>query len=303
MSFDFQEKELRKATFARVFITIFVFGSVLLVISHPSSPRQSGENELRFAPAAGTRLNYQISGMINMDGEGILGNDLALTAVSEGELRFYVQTSTRDTVRARLTSPGLDINVRLPDRTVTETLRTKQGEALEIVFNRTGKVQEIRHGEALSQKKILNFSIPQIITDYFPLFPVNPVAPGDTWTESRRTVVPFQGFDIQVNLNIEYTLNEILPTPEGRKGLISAVYRVTVSGQRDLGDSVGVFEGSGTGAGFLHFLIDRGFFTAYRVDYQTNAAFVVKKGEERLLELPFAFSVYADLELTGQTEP
>jgi hypothetical protein len=148
----------------------------------------------------------------------------------------------------------------------------------------------------------LNFSIPQIITDYFPLFPVNPVAPGDTWTENRRTVVPFQGFDIHVDLNIDYTLNEILPSPEGRKALISAVYRVTVSGQRDLGDSVGVFEGSGTGAGFLHFLVDRGFFTAYRVDYQTNAAFVVKKGEERLLELPFAFSVYADLEITGQTE-
>ncbi len=303
MSFYCWQREPRKAKSVRVFISALVFWFVLLVTSPPSSPRQSGKNEFRFAPAAGTHLNYRISGMINMDGEGILGNDLTLTAVSEGELRFSVQTSTRDTVRARLTSPGLDINVRLPDRTVTETLQTKQGEALEIVFNRTGKVEEIRHGEALSQKKILNFSIPQIITDYFPLFPVDPVAPGDSWTENRRTVVPFQGFDIQVNLNIEYTLNDVLPTAEGRKALISAAYQVNVSGERDLGDSLGVFEGSGTGTGFLHFLVDRGFFTAYRVDYQTNAAFVVKKGEERLLELPFAFSVYADLELIGPTGP
>jgi hypothetical protein len=266
-----------------------------------ASPGQEGPEKmpLRFSPAAGTRLDYNVHGMVTVGGKNLLGRDLSLTAVSQGELRFAVQTSTRDTVRARLTSPGIEINVQTADRTLTETLRTEAGKALEIVFNRSGKVEEIRNAEALSQQRISNFSIPQILTDYFPVFPAEPVGPGDVWMESRRITVPFQGFELLVQLKIDYALNDIFPSPDGRKATISAVYSVTVSGSQESGDSVVTVEGGGTGSGFLNFLVDKGVFTEYRIDFKTDAAFVARRGDERLLDWPFSFSVFADVSLAG----
>ncbi len=70
-----------------------------------------------------------------------------------------------------------------------------------------------------------------------------------------------------------------------------------MSSPREPGDSVGVFEGSGTGTGFLDFLLDRGIFTAYRLNLKADAEFVVKRGEERLLEKPFVFSLTARVTL------
>ncbi len=272
-----------------------------LGLHHNATPVQElPENVvLRFAPAVGIRLDYAINGMVTVGGKNLLGRDLTLTAVSQGELRFAVQTSTRETVRVRLTSPGIEINVQTLDQTLTETLRTESGKALEVVFNRTGKVEEIRNAEALSQGRIMNFSIPQILMDYFPVFPVESVAVGDGWTETRRLVIPFQGYEILAHLKIDYVLNDLYPSADGRKAGISAVYEVTVSGSQESGDSVVYVEGGGTGTGFLNFLVDRGIFTEYRIDFKTDAAFVAKKGGERLLDWPFNFSVFADVGLTS----
>jgi len=254
---------------------------------------------LRLAPAPGTRLGYHVEGLVTVSGKDLLGRDLSLTAVSRGELDLVVQSVARDSVSARLTSPGIEISVQAPDRTLTETLKTRDGRALEVVFGPTGKVEEIRNPEALSRAKTLNFSLPQILTDYFPVFPAEAVRPGDRWSESRRLTVPFRDFELQVDLKADYVLNEVVLLPAGRKALISAVISVAVSGRRDFGDTVGVFEGTGTGTGFLDFLLERGVFTAYRVDFKTDAAFVMKRGEERLLEQPFVFSVVANVSLNG----
>jgi hypothetical protein len=263
------------------------------------SPAQTEKVALRFGPPAGAGLTYSVSGQVNVSGKDLLGKDLALDADAQGQIHFMFMSSGRDTVLAGLTSPGIEVRAQLPDRTQTQTLRTREGKTLEVVFNRTGKVMDVRNPDALEQESVLNFSIPQMLRDYFPAFPALPVGPGDQWRESRRLTVPYQGFEVLVDLAIEYTLNDILPAAEGRKAIVSAVYTATVSGAKDLGETLGVFEGKGTGTGYLNFLVDRGCFSEYRLDFKTDAAFVMKKGAKRLLEWPFTFSVLTEINLVA----
>jgi len=252
---------------------------------------------LQFAPAAGATLAYSLNGQVNVDGKNLAGKDIALNATSQGEIRFLVQTSGRDTVRAALTTPGIDVQIQGADQNVSQSLKTQAGKALIVVFNRTGKVMDILNTDVLTQQALMNFSIPQILRDYFPTFPAQPVAPGDQWRESRRITIPFQGLDVQVDLSIDYVLNDILPSPDGRKAVIAATYTARVSGAKNLGQTDGVFEGRGTGTGFLNVLVDRGYFTEYHIDFKTDAAFVMKQGAKRLFEWPFTFSVMAEVNL------
>jgi hypothetical protein len=274
-------------------------GALCLLLSTPLSPAQEERIALQFGPPVGTALTYSLTGQVNVSGKNLLGQDISLNADSQGDIRFAVTALTQDTVRAALTTSGIDVRAQLPDKTQSQTLKTLEGKALEVVFNRTGKVMDIRNPEVLAQQSILNFSIPQILRDYFPTFPTQAVGIGDQWRESRRLTIPFQGLDLQVNLTVDYTLSDIVPTPEGRRAIVSAAYTVSVSGAKDLGESTGLFEGSGSGTGYVNFLADRGYFTEYRLDFKTDASFVVKKGDKRLLEWPFSFYVVADVNLTG----
>jgi len=274
----------------------------LIIGNAPALPAQDGY-AFRFAPAEGTRLTYTLSSVVNVDGKNFLGKDLALNADSRGEIRFLARPSTHETVRADLTSPGIDVNVRLPDRVLSQKIGETGGQALEVVFNRSGKVESIRNPEAIGSSNPFNISIPQILRDYFPAFPVQPVQRGETWTETRRLTIPFQGLDLQINLVIDYTLDDVIPFDDGRQALVSAVYRVTVSGAKDLGDTQGVFEGQGGGAGSMRFSLDKGWFSEYRLDFKTDAVFVVKKGAERLLEFPFSFSAFAEILLLNIEPP
>jgi hypothetical protein len=271
--------------------------ALLLGLSCALAASQVEKAGLEFAPAAGTRLLYSVSGQVAVDGKNFMGKDLTLNGTAMGDIRFDVLTSARDTVRAALTSPGVNVQVVTPDRTLSQILKTQEGKALEVVFNRTGKIAGIRNPEVLSQSSLMNFSIPQILGDYFPTFPVNPVGPGDEWKEERRLTIPFQGIELQVNLAIRYTLNDVFPSPEGRLAVVGVTYTVTVSGAKDLGETMGVFEGSGAGTGFLNLNVDRGYFTDYRVDFKTDAAFVMKQGTKRLFDWPFTFSVLAEVNL------
>lgn len=258
---------------------------------------------LQFAPAEGTRLTYTLTSVVNVDGKNFLGKDLSLNSDSRGEIRFLAKPSTHETVRADLTSPGIDVNIRLTDRVLSQKIGATDGEPLEVVFNRTGKVESIRNPEALGSNNPFNISIPQILRDYFPAFPAQPIGRGETWTESRRLTIPFQGLDLQIDLVIDYTLDDIIPADDGRMALVSAVYRVAVSGAKDLGDTQGVFEGQGAGAGSLRFQVDKGWFSEYRLDFKTEAAFVMKKGKERLVEFPFSFSAFAEVALLNVQPP
>jgi hypothetical protein len=238
-----------------------------------------------------------------VDGKNFLGKDLALNADSRGEIRLLAKPSTRDTVRADLTTSGIEVNIRLPDRVLSQKLGTTEGQALDVVFNRTGRVEAIRNPEVIGSGSPFNVSIPQILRDYFPAFPVEPIGRGESWNESRRLTIPFQGLDLQVNLAITYTLDDILPADDGRLAIISAVYRVTVSGSKDLADTQGVFEGEGAGAGSLRVHIEKGYFSEYRVDFKTDASFVMKKGADRLAEFPFSFSAFAEVALLYAQAP
>jgi hypothetical protein len=258
---------------------------------------------LRFGPAEGTRLTYSLSSVVNVDGKNLLGVDLALNADSRGEIRLLAKPSARETVRADLTSPGIDVNIRLPEKVISQKIGTTRGEPLEVVFNRTGRVETIRNPEAVGGGNPFNVSIPQLLRDYFPSFPASPVSRGESWVETRRLTIPFQGLDVQVNLAITYTLDDIIPADDGRLALISAVYKVGVSGAKDLGDTQGVFEGEGAGSGSLQVRIDKGWFSEYRVDFKTDAAFVMKKGSDRLAEFPFSFSAFAEIVLIAVQPP
>jgi hypothetical protein len=258
---------------------------------------------LRFGPAEGTLITYSLSSVINVDGKNFMGMDLGLNADSRGEIRLLAKPSSRDTVRTDLTSPGIDVNIRLPEKVISQKLGATKGQALEVVFNRTGKVESILNPEVLGGGNPFNVSIPQLLRDYFPAFPAEPVGRGESWLETRRLTIPFQGIDIQVNLAITYTLDDILPADDGRLAIISAVYKVGVSGAKDLGDSQGVFEGEGAGAGSLQVHVDKGYFSEYRVDFKTDAAFVMKKGQDRLAEFPFSFSAFAEIVLIGVQAP
>jgi len=258
---------------------------------------------LRFGPAEGSRLTYTVSSVVNVDGKNFLGTDLALNADTRGEIRLLAKPSSRDTVRTDMTSPGLDVNIRLPDRVISRKIGTTSGEPLEVVFNRTGKVESIRNPEALGGGNPFNISVPQVLRDYFPAFPAQPVGRGESWLESRRLTIPFQGLDLQVNLAITSTLDDILPADDGRLAFISAVYKVTVSGSKDLNGTLGVFEGEGVGAGSLQVHVDRGYFSEYRIDFKTDAAFVMKKGQDRLASFPFSFSAFAEVVLLNFEAP
>lgn len=271
----------------------------------PAQQTQPGQDKvsLRFGPAEGTRLTYSLSSVVNVDGKSFMGANLSLNADSRGEIRFLSKVSGRDTVRADLTSPGIEVNIRMPDKTTSQKLGTTGGDPLEVVFNRTGKVESIRNPEVLGEGNPFNISIPQILRDYFPAFPAEPVGRGDSWVETRRLTIPFQGLDLQVNLAITYTLDDVYPGNDGRVAQISAIYKVTVSGSRDLGGTQGTFEGQGQGTGSLQVQVDKGWFSQYRVDFDTDAAFVMKNGDKRLAEFPFKFSAFAEVILLTAQEP
>jgi len=284
----------------------FLAAALAVSLAATSAPGRGQEPEkiaLRFGPAAGTRLTYSLSSVVNVDGKNLLGVDLALNADSRGEIHLLAKPSARETVRADLTSPGIDVNIRLPEKVTSQKIGTTRGDPLEVVFNRTGRVETIRNPEAIGGGNPFNVSIPQLLRDYFPAFPATPVSRGESWVETRRLTIPFQGLDIQVNLAITYTLDDILPADDGRLALISALYKVSVSGAKDLGDTQGVFEGEGAGSGSLQVHVDKGWFSEYRVDFKTDAAFVMKKGSDRLAEFPFSFSAFAEIVLIGVQPP
>jgi hypothetical protein len=282
--------------------------SAALAISLAAGPapvrgQEQDKVALRFGPAEGTGLTYSLSSVVNVNGKNLLGVDLGLNADSRGEIRLLAKPSARDTVRADLTSPGIDVNVRLPEKVISKKIGATRGEPLEVIFNRTGRVETISNPEAIGGGNPFNVSIPQLLRDYFPSFPASPVARGESWVETRRLTIPFQGLDLQVNLAITYTLEDILPADDGRLAFISAAYKVNVSGAKDLGDTQGVFEGEGAGAGSLQVHVDKGWFSEYRIDFRTDAAFVMKKGTERLAEFPFSFSAFAEVVLIGVQPP
>lgn len=249
----------------------------------------AGRVSLKFAPRAETFLSYLFQTQVNVEGKDFLGKDIRVEVQSDGGAEFLVMASQPGTVRTAVTIPGISLHASMPDSSLSGTIRTRPSSALEVVFNSAGKVNSITNTEALEQDFQSNISFTQMLSDYFPVLPLQLVAPGATWKDSRRIRLPYQGVEVVVNLDTEYRLDDVMPSPDGPKAFISTSYAATVYGERPLSDGVGVFEGSGSGSGFLHFLVDKGLFSTYQFAFKVEAAFSVKRQSQVLMRWPFSF--------------
>jgi len=253
--------------------------------------------KLLFAPLPGKEIVYSLGSLIDVEGRGLLGQDLSMNVGAYGRVKLFSRPAEAERIRMDLSTPGIEVNVRLPEKLVSRSLGTIAGHALQVYFTSSGRVQEVVNPEVLEPRSFFNISIPQVLRDFLPTFPEQAVAIGSNWTEYKNLNFPFQGLSLEVKLKIDCLLEEIVSGNEGRKAIISAVYTVTLSGSQDIADSMGVFAGQGSGNGTIQFLIDQGYFSEYRVNFRADASFLLKKEEKTLAEFPFSFSVNNEINL------
>jgi len=295
---------IRAASFRRLLI------AVLLIVplaglgvkpnaQFPEAPQAQVNPEekfnLRFSPPPGQTLVYNLQTRMDSEGEGFLGKSLTLSAQADGEISVFVRQVARDSVFADLSSPGIRIFLQSPGRQNEFTLKNSPDSPVRVTFDRTGRIRDIRNVETLEKQNPLNFSILEVLRNYWPSFPERSLSLGESWPDHKRFVVPFQGMNLTIELEINFTLNSVVPSPNGRLAFITAAYTATLSGDRQVEDYRGSFEGSGTGTGSLNFQIDSGTFSEYRLDYVINGAMVMRKAESEVAQWPFQLTANAGL--------
>jgi len=263
----------------------------------PGQPQVSSTEQynLRFSPRPRQTLVYSLQSRMESEGEGYLGKSLTLSAQADGEIDVFVKQVTRDGVFTELSSPGIRIFLQTPVRQDEFTLKNPADSPVLLTFDRAGRIRDITNVEALEDQNPMNFSILEVLRNYWPAFPDGPLSVGESWPDHKRLVVPFQGMSLTIELEIGFTLNAVVPSPAGRLALITASYTATLSGDREVESFQGSFEGSGTGTGSLSFEIDGGYFSEYRLDYLIDGAMVMRKAGSRIMELPFRLTANAGL--------
>jgi hypothetical protein len=274
-------------------ITTFITISFLLVCVLCGSDKIT----IRFSPPLGEKLTYNLDSLIKSDSVSLMGNDASLGASASGELVIEIERVTSNNVYTSLTSDNLSVTLQSAVSTRNLDLSTDRDKALKIVFNRTGKVDEINNLAALKTQNIMNFSLVQIIRNYFPTLPVKPVEIGESWTENRQMVIPFEGMQLDVLLSIKYTLDSVIDTQAGFEAMISANYSVSLKGSKPFGKGTAVFDGSGKGNGYLHYLVNKGYFSEYRLNYEVDSDIKVKDASTILMQVPVHISANATLQL------
>ncbi len=250
---------------------------------------------LRFSPQPRQTLVYSLQSRMESEGHSFLGKSLTLKAQADGQIDVFVNQVGTDSVFTELSSPGIQIFLQAPGRQDGFTLKTPQESPVRMTFDRAGRIRDIRNVERLEEQNPLNFSILEVLRNYWPAFPEGPVSAGESWLDHKRLSVPFQGMNLVIELEITFTLNAVVPAPDGRQALITASYIVGLSGERRVEEFRGTFEGQGVGAGTLHFEVEGGYFTEYRLDYAVDGAMVMRKDESRIVEWPFRLSAAASL--------
>jgi len=294
-------KRALKITAAAALI-VFVLSAAVMITTAEQNFQPAGTN-LKFSPAPRTSISYGIQATLNGDGQDFLGESLKVEIRAQGQVDLKILDSPPDLVRTSMTVPGIEIDARMPGSDLHGTIRTRQNEVLEVVFNSTGKVSEIRNADVVEQDFESNISFNQIINDYFPVLPAGPVRPGESWYDTRNLRFPFRGTYLDVILRTEYRLDDVLPSPDGPMAFITTLYTAEVKGEIALDQGSGVFEGQGGGSGFLHFLVDKGFFSGYQTSFSVQARFLVKKGNEVLLSWPFSFESFSLITLNRFEPP
>jgi hypothetical protein len=269
-----------------------------LFLAPAISQEKSEKFSLTFAPLSGSRLAYNLSSSMNTSGKDFLGKDISLGALVTGPIFLSVGAVTADRVRTRLSTPGIQVDVRELNGTRRMMVGTKADRSVEAIFTPTGKLEALDNGDALTRQYILNLSVWQILRDCFPIFPPGKVAVGESWVDNRTMHVPFLEMDVKVIVDSKYTLNDVQTSGQGLMAMISVDFTVRIAGTKLMGESIGIVEGNGSGTGHLQFLMDRGYFSDYRLVHQTRASLVIKRGEAKLLEYPFDLTFSASLTLT-----
>jgi len=276
---------------------------ILLFLSANRSalPSLVAREKISFSPRPGLRLTYHLASNVSAKGGNFAGQDLSFDALASGDIEFLIKQTTPERVFAALASPGIQVDLQMPSGPSHFVLMTRRGMSLQTVFGHRGNLEEAKNIEALNTPAVMNFSIVQILRDYFPVLPGRPVSAGGTWDDHKRIVIPFQGMDLVIFLHCRSTLLEMQITRTGKVARISAEYSVELGGSKHLGTATGFFRGKGIGSGILNFQVEEGYFSEYRLDYKIDAAFVMADQHKKLLELPFSLSVFASILLTEKS--
>jgi hypothetical protein len=250
---------------------------------------------LRFSPRPRQTLIYSLQTRMESEGQGFLGKSLTLSAQADGEIDVFIKQVAADSVFTELSSPGIRIFLQTLGRQDEFTLKNPPDSPVQMTFDKAGRIRDIKNVETLENQNPLNFSILEVLRSYWPAFPDRPLSAGDSWPDHKRLVIPFQGMSLTIELEITFTLNAVVPAAEGRLALVTSMYTVALSGDREVEGFRGSFEGSGTGTGSLNFHVDSGYFSDYRLDYTINGAMVMEKAGSRVVEWPFNLTAGASL--------
>ncbi len=286
-------RKLNRTVTAVAAAALTVFVSAAAQVSGP------GRVSLKFSPAPGSGLTYGIQARVTGDGKDLMGKSLRTEVRAQGDVIFKVLDSPPGLVRTGITIPAISVNAQMAGSDVHGTIRTAQNKRLSVVFNSTGRVSEIRNTEVVEQDFSSNIGFTQILNDYFPVLPDKPVSVGDTWSDTRTLHVPFGGMNLNITLVTEYRLDDILPSKDGPTAFITTTYKAQVHGRTPLEGGAGIFEGTGGGTGFLHYLTEKGTFSGYQTAFSVQASFSVKQGETVLLNWPFSFDSFSLITLTS----
>jgi hypothetical protein len=218
-----------------------------------------------------------------------------MRAQADGEVDVFIRQVAKDAVFTELSSPGIRIFLQTPGRQDEFTLRNPPDSPVLLTFDQAGRIRDVKNFELLEDQNPLNFSILEILRNYWPTFPDKTLSVGESWPDHKRLLVPFQGMDLVIELDIAFTLDAVVPGPEGKQALITVAYTAGLSGDREVEGFQGLFEGRGTGSGSLSFQVDAGYFSEYRLDYFIDGAMVMQKAESRLAELPFRLTAESSL--------
>ena len=251
--------------------------------------------KLRFSPRPRQTLIYSLQSRMESEGQGFLGRSLTLSAQADGEIDVFIRQVVTDGVFTELSSPGIRISLQILGRQDEFTLKNPPDSPVQMTFDPAGRIRDIKNVETLEDQNPMNFSILEVLRNYWPAFPDRPLSVGESWPDHKRLVVPFQGMSLIIELEITFTLNAVVPGPEGRLALVTAVYTASLSGDREVEGFRGSFEGRGSGSGYLSFQVESGIFSDYRLDYAIDGAMVMRKAESKIVEWSFRLMANAGL--------
>jgi len=257
---------------------------------------------LAFAPRPGQTLAYSLQSRMTAEGQGFIGRSLSMNTQASGQIDLAVRQVSTDQVFAELSSPGIRVSVLALGRQDEFSLEAPPDDPVRVIFDKAGRIREVQNVEALEDQNRMNFSIIEVLRNFLPSYPDQPLSLGDSWKDHKRMMVPFEGMNLTIEVEVTFTLDAVIPSAQGRLGFVTAAYSVKLSGARSLESASGIFEGQGTGSGNLNVLLDAGYFTEYRLDYTVDGSMAIRQGEVNLASWPFTLVVNTSLTLLESRE-